>query len=212
MIRRAGGGDSAGTIRARYYNPSPVKRPSSRSFSAWPLREIVCRGTPRRESGDDWFRLSAQGRVAARVVHPPDALLCRLSAPPGDEVVQLAIGRPRSALANALYSPAQDLGLQFFQVDDGWQGNGYGHGGNRDWFKPCRARFPRGMKALADDIRRHGLRPGLWLIPFTQSDPRPVPLRRRRRAGSAYPGAVPARRARRLQSPRTGGVEREEVG
>lgn len=64
----------------------------------------------------------------------------------------------------------QPFGLQVCQVDDGWQGNGYGHGGNRNWFRPCLKRFPHGMKWLAGRIREAGMTPGLWLIPNTQSD------------------------------------------
>lgn len=63
------------------------------------------------------------------------------------------------------------FGCEWVLVDDGWQGKGGGWGTNRDWFKVCERDFPSGMAALAEDIRRHSLRPGIWCIPFTQSDP-----------------------------------------
>jgi len=45
------------------------------------------------------------------------------------------------------------------QVDDGFQS------ATGDWLVP-NAKFPSGMKALADKIRDSGYRPGLWLAPF----------------------------------------------
>lgn len=53
---------------------------------------------------------------------------------------------------------AVDLGLEVFQLDDGWQVR-WG-----DW--TADADFPSGMGPLADDISAAGLRPGLWMAPF----------------------------------------------
>jgi hypothetical protein len=64
----------------------------------------------------------------------------------------------------------KQYGCEWVQIDDGWQGRGEGFGSNRDWFVTCERDFPRGMKWCADYIRRKGMRPGLWCIPFTQSD------------------------------------------
>jgi hypothetical protein len=64
------------------------------------------------------------------------------------------------------------FGLRYAQIDDGWQGRGGGFGGNRDWQVTCEAKFPHGMKWLADEIRKAGMVPGIWLIPFTHSDPK----------------------------------------
>lgn len=55
----------------------------------------------------------------------------------------------------ALLSPG-DL----FQVDDGWEP----HVG--DWLEPEAAKFPGGMKAVADEIHGAGFLAGLWLAPF----------------------------------------------
>jgi len=46
-----------------------------------------------------------------------------------------------------------------FEVPDGFQS------GTGDWLTPS-AKFPSGMKALAERIREAGYRPGLWLAPF----------------------------------------------
>jgi alpha-galactosidase len=48
--------------------------------------------------------------------------------------------------------------FEVFQVDDGWQ-QAIG-----DW--EANGKFPSGMTALADNIRRGGFTPGLWLAPF----------------------------------------------
>lgn len=61
-------------------------------------------------------------------------------------------------------------GCEWVQIDDGWQGRGTGFGSNRDWFIISERDFPHGMRWSAAYIRAKGLRPGLWCIPFTQSD------------------------------------------
>ena len=64
----------------------------------------------------------------------------------------------------------RQFGCQWVQIDDTWQGRGDGWGNNRDWFVTCKRDFPHGMKFLADYIRAKGFRPGIWCIPFSQSD------------------------------------------
>ncbi|HOX43627.1 MAG TPA: alpha-galactosidase [Myxococcota bacterium] len=54
-------------------------------------------------------------------------------------------------------------GMAWFQIDDGWQA-AYG-----DW-QPRADRFPGGFSAgagILSEIRAAGLRPGLWMAPFT---------------------------------------------
>jgi alpha-galactosidase len=62
------------------------------------------------------------------------------------------------------------FGCDWVQIDDGWSGKGTGNGTNRDWFVTHEPSFPHGMKWSADYIRSKGFRPGIWCIPFTQSD------------------------------------------
>jgi alpha-galactosidase len=57
-------------------------------------------------------------------------------------------------------------GMEWVQIDDGfyrafgdWEGNG---------------RFPHGMKHTADEIRKLGLRPGLWIAPYAISEKAPI--------------------------------------
>lgn len=55
------------------------------------------------------------------------------------------------------------LGLELFQIDDGYQA------ALGDWLLPARG-FPRGMAPLAAEIASHGLTPGIWLAPFLAAD------------------------------------------
>ena len=47
-----------------------------------------------------------------------------------------------------------------FQIDDGWQPY------VGDWLSTNERKFPRGLKPIAEDIHRRGLKAGLWLAPF----------------------------------------------
>ncbi|NIA14093.1 MAG: hypothetical protein GWP08_08425 [Nitrospiraceae bacterium] len=53
-------------------------------------------------------------------------------------------------------------GWRHFSIDDGWQRE------TGDW-EPDPAKFPRGMKWLADEIHRRGMTAGIWTDPFTVS-------------------------------------------
>ncbi|GBF50586.1 alpha-galactosidase [Leptospira ryugenii] len=52
-----------------------------------------------------------------------------------------------------------NLPFEFFQIDDGYQRE------IGDWLYP-NEKFPGGMRILADEIKRVGLKPGIWLAPF----------------------------------------------
>ena len=58
------------------------------------------------------------------------------------------------------------FGFEYVQIDEGFQ---RWHG---DW--EGNAKFPHGMKWLADRIRALGLKPGLWLAPYVISEPTEV--------------------------------------
>ncbi len=57
-------------------------------------------------------------------------------------------------------------GLEYIQIDEGYQ---RWHG---DW--EGNERFPHGMKWLADQIKKHGFKAGLWISPYVVSEPAPV--------------------------------------
>lgn len=58
------------------------------------------------------------------------------------------------------------FGLEYIQIDEGYQ---RWHG---DW--EGNARFPHGMKWLADRIKSYGLKAGLWISPYVISEPTEV--------------------------------------
>jgi hypothetical protein len=68
-------------------------------------------------------------------------------------------------VANAAFAARvlKPWGLEYIQVDEGFQ---RWHG---DW--EGNAKFPHGMKWLADRIRSLGLKPGIWLAPYVISEP-----------------------------------------
>jgi alpha-galactosidase len=55
------------------------------------------------------------------------------------------------------------FGIEFIQIDEGYQ---QWHG---DW--RGNERFPHGLKWLADQIKSHGLKPGIWIAPYVISEP-----------------------------------------
>jgi hypothetical protein len=63
----------------------------------------------------------------------------------------------------------KDYGVEYVQIDDGWQGTGRGLGENRDW-STINNRFSGGMDQLATYIKSLGLKPGIWLAPHGQSN------------------------------------------
>ncbi len=62
-------------------------------------------------------------------------------------------------LSNLREIKRKHLPFQFFQVDDGYQ-NEIG-----DW-TIVNEKFPRGLRFLAEEIKRENLIPGIWLAPF----------------------------------------------
>ena len=60
-------------------------------------------------------------------------------------------------------------GMEFLVIDAGWYrkpGAGWSDCGG-DWIPEEKEMFPEGLKATADMIRTHGIRPGLWFEPET---------------------------------------------
>ncbi|TDE10518.1 alpha-galactosidase [Dyadobacter psychrotolerans] len=75
---------------------------------------------------------------------------------------------------------AADLGMTYFQLDDGWQtgksGNSAFKGGsfvgmhrNPDYWKPDVTRFPNGLKPIVDIAKKSGIELSLWFNPSTDS-------------------------------------------
>ena len=66
------------------------------------------------------------------------------------------------------------FGFDFIQIDDGWQQGIAGNGPRKNFtaYQPTGA-YPTGMKATADNIKKLGMTPGIWFMPFagTAKDP-----------------------------------------
>jgi hypothetical protein len=59
------------------------------------------------------------------------------------------------------------FGFDFIQIDDGWQAGTGGNGPKKDFTAHApNGPYPNGMKATADAIRKLGLSPGIWFMPF----------------------------------------------
>lgn len=71
----------------------------------------------------------------------------------------------------------KDFGLEYVQIDSGWQlgvettppPHNVIAGG--PWIP--NSKFPRGMKWFADEIRKRGMKPGIWIRPFHSIDGSP---------------------------------------
>jgi hypothetical protein len=117
-------------------------------------------------AGPDAFTLA---RAYARTVRPD---------PPGPPLVGLSTwgaDGPDPSLGAALRDAASVRRLfpwarrPYLEVDDGWERQ-YG-----DW--RANGRFPGGLSALAADLARRGVTPGLWLAPFLISPSAPLARR-----------------------------------
>ncbi|MBI5034650.1 MAG: alpha-galactosidase [Chloroflexi bacterium] len=67
-------------------------------------------------------------------------------------------------IANVERIRAERLPLDTIVIDDGYQTS------DGDWTSIDAEKFPNGMKSLADEIRRAGLVPGIWLAPFAANE------------------------------------------
>lgn len=67
------------------------------------------------------------------------------------------------------------FGFDFVQIDDGWQlGDAKGNGPKKNFTQYNeKGAYKSGMRATADTLRKQGLTPGLWFMPFagTHNDP-----------------------------------------
>lgn len=72
-----------------------------------------------------------------------------------------------------------------FQIDDGWQT------ATGDWLN-VNEKFPGGMKAVADRIRKAGYQPGLWLAPFVAAETSEL-FKKRRNLFLTHDGEKPVR-------------------
>jgi alpha-galactosidase len=82
-----------------------------------------------------------------------------------NDYMNTLMGDPSTERLLPLIDAAAEAGAEVFCIDAGW----YDETG--DWWdsvgewKPSSSRFPGGIDEVLDRIRRHGMRPGLWLEP-----------------------------------------------
>ena len=78
-------------------------------------------------------------------------------------------GNPTHANLKRIAECLDGRGMEFLVIDAGWYrkpGEGWSDCGG-DWIPEEKEMFPEGLKATADMIRAHGMKPGLWFEPET---------------------------------------------
>ena len=72
-----------------------------------------------------------------------------------------------AVLAEFAAKELKPFGFDFVQIDDQWQAGHSTNGPHRDFMQVREGgKYPSGMKATADGIKRLGLTPGIWFMPF----------------------------------------------
>lgn len=69
---------------------------------------------------------------------------------------------PTTEKEKPLIEAASRIGCKYYVVDAGWYSDGYWWDNVGEWL-PAKKRFPGGLMEVLDDIRAHGMIPGLWL-------------------------------------------------
>ena len=78
-------------------------------------------------------------------------------------------GNPTHENLKKIAESLEGRGIEFLVIDAGWYrkaGDGWSDCGG-DWIPEEKVMFPQGLKATADMIRSHGMKPGIWFEPET---------------------------------------------
>jgi alpha-galactosidase len=84
-----------------------------------------------------------------------------------NDFMNTLMGEPSTEALEPLIAAAAKVGAEYFCIDAGW----FAEPGTGDWWstvgewKEAPSRFRDGLAAVIDDIRNHGMKPGLWLEP-----------------------------------------------
>jgi alpha-galactosidase len=102
------------------------------------------------------------GRRATRRPHPDHQRLPVIF----NDYMNTLMGDPSTERLRPLIRAAGAVGAEYFCIDAGW----YAEAGEPWWdtvgeWQPAVSRFPGGLSLVLDDIRDHGMVPGLWLEP-----------------------------------------------
>jgi hypothetical protein len=133
-----------------------------------PLRQAVYDPERDRMQCDSGYTIEAyyKERLGIPYFKPIDKSVFKM--PPVGWLSWMAYGQdvtPGELLVNARWiaENLKDYGVTAVQIDDGWQQDG------RNW-EGTRATFPQGMQWVADEIRKLGLTPGIWICPQGQDN------------------------------------------
>ena len=69
---------------------------------------------------------------------------------------------PTSEKEYPLIDAAAEMGCEYYCIDAGWYAEGHWWDSVGEWL-PCEKRFPEGLPAVLNYIRKKGMIPGLWL-------------------------------------------------
>ena len=102
------------------------------------------------------------GRRAVRRPHPDHQRLPVIF----NDYMNTLMGDPTTQRLRPLIEAAAAAGAEYFCIDAGW----YAEAGEPWWdtvgeWQPAASRFPGGLREVLDDVRDHGMVPGLWLEP-----------------------------------------------
>ncbi|MBQ9481335.1 MAG: alpha-galactosidase [Clostridia bacterium] len=61
-----------------------------------------------------------------------------------------------------LIKKAAELGCEYYMIDAGWYSDGFWWDNTGEWIA-AKTRFAGGLKRVTDEIRRFGMKPGLWI-------------------------------------------------
>ncbi|HEX8834363.1 MAG TPA: alpha-galactosidase, partial [Abditibacteriaceae bacterium] len=140
--------------------------------------------------GDEWILLAYGGGKAGRSAALQTYQRCLRAYKPERDAQLLSNtwgDRSRDGRINEDFmmqevEAAARLGVDILQIDDGWQSgrssNSVEAGGvwesywdtSPHFWKPHPRRFPRGLEPLAAEVRKHGLKLGLWFSPDSSRD------------------------------------------
>ena len=79
-----------------------------------------------------------------------------------NDYMNCLFGNPTWENEPPLIQAAAEAGCEYYVIDAGWYAPGEWWDGVGEW-KESRERFPDGIRSVTDQIRSHGMIPGLWL-------------------------------------------------
>lgn len=82
-----------------------------------------------------------------------------------NDYMNCLMGDPNTEKVTSLIAPAAKAGAEYFCIDAGWYSDESGWWDSVGEWEPSKVRFPAGLKAVLQDIKKAGMVPGLWVEP-----------------------------------------------